>query len=69
VLRSRLTRSAAGDEQIHLPSLTVFSNWPTSNTPLHYVYSTAFSPNSGFMAIGNDRGKVLLYRVNHFGSA
>eukprot|EP00743_Colponemidia_sp_Colp-15_P006032 GILK01006482.1.p1 GENE.GILK01006482.1~~GILK01006482.1.p1 ORF type:complete len:523 (+),score=94.01 GILK01006482.1:41-1570(+) len=53
---------------LHLPSCTVFSNWPSSKTPLHFVTSFDFSPNSGFMAIGNDRGKVLLYRLNHYGS-
>lgn len=51
---------------VHLPSLTVFNNWPTVKTPLHYVTSTAFSPQSGYMAMGNDRGVVLLYRLNHF---
>ena len=32
---------------VHVPSLTVFSNWPTSKTPLHYVSAVDFSPNSG----------------------
>lgn len=48
--------------QLHLPSLTVFSNWPTSRTPLRYVNAFDFSPNSGYLSIGNDRGKALLYR-------
>lgn len=48
--------------QVHLPSLTVFSNWPTSRTPLRYVNAFDFSPNSGYISIGNDRGKALLYR-------
>jgi len=51
---------------IHLPTQTVFSNFPTAQTPLHYVECHAFSPHSGFLTIGNDRGRVLLYRVNHF---
>ena len=55
--------------QIHLPTHTVFSNWPTSSTPLSYVQCMAFTPNSGYLAIGNDKGKVLLYRLNHFGSS
>ncbi|KNC75612.1 hypothetical protein SARC_11868 [Sphaeroforma arctica JP610] len=54
---------------IHVASMTVFSNWPTAATPLRYVQSVAFSPNSGYMAIGNDRGHVLLYRLNHYHSA
>jgi U3 small nucleolar RNA-associated protein 18 len=53
---------------IHMPSLTAFSNWPTSRTPLHVVTSVTFSPHSGYIAIGNDRGRVLLYRLSHFQS-
>ena len=51
---------------VHLPSMTVFSNWPTSRSPLNFVHSLAFSPNSGHLAVGNARGKVLLYRLNHY---
>ncbi|KAF8976480.1 U3 small nucleolar RNA-associated protein 18 [Entomortierella lignicola] len=54
---------------IHIPSLKVFPNWPTKGTPLSYVSSLAFSPRSGYLAIGNDKGKVLLYRLNHYPSA
>ncbi|GAB5588707.1 U3 snoRNP protein [Umbelopsis nana] len=54
---------------VHLPSLTVFSNWPTAATPLSYVSSFDFSPRSGYLAIGNDKGRVLLYRLNHYPSA
>eukprot|EP01104_Vermistella_antarctica_P020710 TRINITY_DN8977_c0_g1_i1.p1 TRINITY_DN8977_c0_g1~~TRINITY_DN8977_c0_g1_i1.p1 ORF type:complete len:573 (-),score=148.32 TRINITY_DN8977_c0_g1_i1:100-1818(-) len=51
---------------VHTSSRSVFSNWPTSGTPLGYVSSTDFSPHSGMMAHGNDKGRVLLYRLNHF---
>ena len=51
---------------LHISTGTVFSNWPTNNTPLHKVQCMAFSPGGAFFAIGNDRGKVLLYRLNHF---
>ncbi|KAF9431519.1 U3 small nucleolar RNA-associated protein 18 [Entomortierella beljakovae] len=54
---------------VHIPSLKVFPNWPTKGTPLSYVSSLAFSPRSGYLAIGNDKGKVLLYRLNHYPSA
>ncbi|KAI1293415.1 U3 snoRNP protein [Mortierella claussenii] len=54
---------------IHIPSLKVFPNWPTKGTPLSYVSTLAFSPRSGYLAIGNDKGKVLLYRLNHYPSA
>jgi U3 small nucleolar RNA-associated protein 18 len=51
---------------VHLPSMTAFSNWPTSRSPLNFVHSLAFSPNSGYLAVGNARGKVLLYRISHY---
>lgn len=54
---------------LHVPSLTVFSNWPTSKSPLHYVHSAAVSPHSGYLAVGNARGRVLLYRLHHYKSA
>ncbi|KAF9410139.1 U3 snoRNP protein [Podila epigama] len=54
---------------VHLPSLKVFPNWPTRATPLSYITCLSFSPNSGYLAIGNDKGKALLYRVNHYTSA
>jgi U3 small nucleolar RNA-associated protein 18 len=25
-----------------------------------------FSPKSGFLALGNDKGRVLLYRLKHY---
>lgn len=54
--------------QIHLPSLTAFSNWPTSSTPLGHVTSIDFSAGSEFVAMGNNRGRVLLYHLRNFSS-
>ena len=51
---------------VHVPTGTVYSNWPTSNTPLGYVFSVDFSPHSNYMAIGNDQGKCLLYKLVHY---
>ena len=51
---------------IHLPSLTVFSNWPTSNTPLGKVESVDFSTDGRWLVIGNQRGKLLLYHIKHY---
>ncbi|KAL4856937.1 U3 small nucleolar RNA-associated protein 18 [Chlorella vulgaris] len=59
VMASRLKRDAL--RLVHIPSMTVFSNWPTSKSPLHYVHSAAFSPNSGYLAIGNARGRRLQF--------
>lgn len=63
-IASRLTRDAL--KLIHVRSLTAFSNWPTSRTPLHYVHSACFSPKGGYLAIGNARGRVLLYRLSQY---
>lgn len=52
--------------QVHLPSATVFSNWPTQQTPLHHVTAMDFSRGSEWLAVGNARGKVLLYSVKDF---
>ena len=51
---------------VHLPTCTVFSNWPTFKTPLHYVHACAFSPGTGYLAVGNDHGKCLLYKLRHY---
>lgn len=52
--------------QIHVPSLTAYSNWPTSSTPLGHVTAIDFSSGSEYVAIGNNRGRVLLYHLSHF---
>jgi U3 small nucleolar RNA-associated protein 18 len=54
---------------VHTASGSVFENWPTSSTPLRYVSSLSFSPNGGYLAVGNDRGRVLLYRLRHYALA
>ncbi|CAH9075515.1 unnamed protein product [Cuscuta epithymum] len=51
---------------VHIPSCTVFSNWPHPNQLLHYPRCLDFSPHSGFMALGNAKGKVLLYKLHHY---
>ena len=52
--------------QVHLPSLTAYSNWPTSGTPLGRVLSASFSADSQYIAIGNNRGRALLYHLREF---
>lgn len=48
--------------------MTTFTNWPTQRTPLSYVQNISFSPNDGILAIANDKGKCLAYRINHYQS-
>jgi U3 small nucleolar RNA-associated protein 18 len=52
--------------QYHLPSLTAFSNFPTSSTPLGHVSSIAFSARSEYLAVGNKRGRVLLWSLRDY---
>lgn len=54
---------------VHVPSLTVFSNWPPPNQPVYYPSCMDFSPRGGFMAVGNAAGKVLLYKLHHYHQA
>jgi U3 small nucleolar RNA-associated protein 18 len=54
---------------LHMASRTVFSNWPTTRTPLQFVHSIDFSPHCGYMAIGNAKGRALLYRLHHYEQA
>lgn len=50
----------------HLPTMRIVKNWPTAETPLGYVHDVAFSHNGRFVGIGNNKGKVLLYRLEAF---
>ncbi|CAK48867.1 uncharacterized protein An02g14360 [Aspergillus niger] len=49
VMASRWKRDAL--RMVHLPTCTVYRNWPTSNTPLGRISSVAISPNSEQLAI------------------
>lgn len=51
---------------IHVPTLQTYANWPTAGTPLGHVSSLAFSTQSEYMAIGNTRGRVLLYALRAY---
>ncbi|RIA95755.1 WD40-repeat-containing domain protein [Glomus cerebriforme] len=56
-------------KMVHLPSLNVFPNWPNVTNSLGYVQCFDFSPNSGYVAIGNEKGKALLYRLLSYSNA
>lgn len=51
---------------VHVPTLQTYSNWPTAGTPLGHVTSMDFSTESKYLAIGNSRGRVLLYSVRGY---
>ncbi|OWF54383.1 U3 small nucleolar RNA-associated protein 18 homolog [Mizuhopecten yessoensis] len=54
---------------VHLPSMTVFSNYPESHDhELRLPRSMDFSPNGGYFTVGTNKGSALLYRMKHFGN-
>ncbi|KAJ5934549.1 hypothetical protein N7466_004096 [Penicillium verhagenii] len=61
VMASRWKRDAL--RLVHLPSCTVYRNWPTSNTPLGRISSVAISPNSEQLAVGNEQGRIRLWEI------
>ncbi|KAL9099281.1 MAG: hypothetical protein Q9163_005198 [Psora crenata] len=48
---------------LHLPSCTVYKNWPTSNTPLGRITAVGWSANSEMLGVGNEQGRVRLWEV------
>ncbi|XP_072939640.1 U3 small nucleolar RNA-associated protein 18 homolog [Epargyreus clarus] len=50
---------------VHIPSYHIFNNFPKQNN-LCQVETVTFSPNSGYMAVGNNKGCAYLYRLKHY---
>lgn len=48
---------------VHLPTCTVYRNWPTSNTPLGRISSVAISPTGEQLAVGNEQGRIRLWEI------
>lgn len=48
---------------VHLPSCTVYRNWPTEQTPLGRITAVAFGADSDVLAVGNGAGKIRLWEV------
>ncbi|KAK3109520.1 U3 snoRNP protein, partial [Teratosphaeriaceae sp. CCFEE 6253] len=65
VMASKWKRDAL--KVVHLPSCTVYQNWPTSATPLGRVTGVAFAGAEGEvvarLAVGNETGKVRVWEV------
>jgi len=47
---------------VHIPTCTVFSNWPTSATPLGRVETVGWA-RGGMLCVGNEAGKVRLWEI------
>ena len=63
---SRLKRDSL--RLVHVPSAQFSPTGPHQREtfPLHHVWSTAFSPTGGYLAVGNARGRALLYRIHAY---
>lgn len=61
---SRMQKSSL--KLVHIPSFTVFSNFPPPNKTMQSPTCLDFSPLGGFMAVANAAGKVLLYKLHHY---
>ncbi|KAL8737070.1 MAG: hypothetical protein Q9181_002055 [Wetmoreana brouardii] len=61
MMASRWKRDAL--RLVHLPSCTVYKNWPTSSTPLGRITAVAFSPGSEMVAVANEQGKIRLWEI------
>ncbi|KAL3419072.1 U3 small nucleolar RNA-associated protein [Phlyctema vagabunda] len=48
---------------VHLPSCSVFKNWPTATTPLGRITAVAFSSGSDMLAVANEAGKIRLWEI------
>ncbi|XP_072259469.1 U3 small nucleolar RNA-associated protein 18 homolog isoform X2 [Pyxicephalus adspersus] len=53
---------------VHIPSFTVFSNFPIQSKRkfIHMARAMDFSPHSGYFSIANNKGEALLYRLKHY---
>lgn len=52
---------------VHLPSCTVYRNWPTEQTPMGRVTAVAFgkSKDTEVLAVGNDVGKIRMWEIRN----
>jgi U3 small nucleolar RNA-associated protein 18 len=48
---------------VHLPSCTVYRNWPTEKTPLGKITAVAFGRQSDMIAVANEAGKIRLWDI------
>ncbi|XP_071241950.1 U3 small nucleolar RNA-associated protein 18 homolog [Salvelinus alpinus] len=62
--------SRADDEAarlVHIPSFTVFSNFPIfQRKTIYRAHRLDFSPNSGFFSLANNKGHAPLFRLLHY---
>ncbi|KIW30013.1 uncharacterized protein PV07_05793 [Cladophialophora immunda] len=61
VMTSRWKKNAL--KLVHLPSCTLYRNWPTDKTPLGRISAAALSPDGSYLAVGNEQGKIRLWEI------
>lgn len=61
VMASRWKKDAL--RLIHLPSCSVYRNWPTDKTPLGRISSVALSSDGSLLAVGNEQGAIRLWEI------
>ncbi|EXJ91432.1 hypothetical protein A1O1_04544 [Capronia coronata CBS 617.96] len=61
VMSSRWKKNAL--RLVHLPSCTLYRNWPTDRTPLGRISAVALSPNGSYLAVANEQGKIRLWEI------
>jgi U3 small nucleolar RNA-associated protein 18 len=50
----------------HVPSFSVYSNWPNLKTNLNFVTAAGISNDSKYLVLGNDKANVYVYNFKHF---
>jgi hypothetical protein len=60
---ARVGRARARSRVHHVCSKSLFSNWPTQNTPVSFLRAAVFDSTSQFLALGNDKGTITLWEL------
>ncbi len=50
----------------HVPSFSVYSNWPNLKTNLNFITAAGVSSDSKYLVLGNDKANVYVYNFKHF---
>uniref|UniRef100_A0A1I7SYX8 U3 small nucleolar RNA-associated protein 18 homolog n=1 Tax=Caenorhabditis tropicalis TaxID=1561998 RepID=A0A1I7SYX8_9PELO len=51
---------------VHVASQTTFKNFPERNRQVTKARCVDFSPSGGYMAVGNDDGRLHVFNIHHF---
>jgi len=68
ILAMASSETLEGIKLAHVANQSIFPNFPLINRKgeIGNVVSMDFSPNDGYMMIGNNKGEALLYRLNYY---